>query len=445
MPLKKQKWDYFSVVLPIFVPYMRRIALKYGLLVLLLFCQLDLLAQRGSLTLPTDTADTWQVSLITCGPGKEVYNQFGHSAIRMKNDSKGIDLIYNYGVFSFDTPNFSLRFTLGQTDYMLGVQHFEDFVNWYAYSKRDVREQVLNFNIDEKNTLIGLLNENYKPQNRFYRYNFFYDNCSTRPRDLIEKCLQGKLTYVDDMNSLDTGETFRSVVHEFTTNNAWSQFGIDLCLGSQADEPITKRMMMFIPLYLEKYFESAYLRPHTANNSYTQSNIISFAEEKKEALLVSESLQLVTIPEAEKIRKDTPFTPFRCFTLLFMAVAALTIYGIKRSKSLWWLDLLLFLAAGIAGCLLTFLAVFSEHPTVSPNYLLLLFHPLHLFCLPWVISRVKKKQTSRYLLFILAELTIFIILMPIIPQVFPLAVLPLALCLLVRSVSNWLLAHASKQ
>ena len=420
--------------------------LKYGLWLLLLLCELNIFAQTRSLTLPTDTADTWQVSLITCGPGVEVYNQFGHTAIRMKNVSRNIDLIYNYGIFSFNTPNFVLRFTLGKTDYLLGIQAYQDFVDWYAYCNRDVREQVLNLSIEEKNTLIGLLNENYKPQNRTYRYNFFYDNCATRPRDLIEKCLQSKLQYADDMTTTSTGQSFRSIVHEFTANNSWSQFGIDLCLGSEADKPISRRAMMFIPLYLEKYFDKATILPHERNNNSSREKNKNLVGEKSNGTypLITESKQLVTIPEADKVQKDTPFTPFRCATFMFIVTTVLTIYEIRSRKSLWGFDLILFTAAGIAGCMLAFLATFSEHPTVSPNYLLFLFQPLHLLLLPWFIKKVKKMQRSSYLVVLTIELLFFIVLWAIIPQKFPLAVLPLALCLLVRSASNWLLSQPYK-
>lgn len=420
--------------------------LKYGLWLLLLLCELNIFAQTRSLTLPTDTADTWQVSLITCGPGVEVYNQFGHTAIRMKNVSRNIDLIYNYGIFSFNTPNFVLRFTLGKTDYLLGIQAYQDFVDWYAYCNRDVREQVLNLSIEEKNTLIGLLNENYKPQNRTYRYNFFYDNCATRPRDLIEKCLQSKLQYADDMTTTSTGQSFRSIVHEFTANNSWSQFGIDLCLGSEADKPISRRAMMFIPLYLEKYFDKATILPHERNNNSSREKNKNLVGEKSNGTypLITESKQLVTIPEADKVQKDTPFTPFRCATFMFIVTTVLTIYEIRSRKSLWGFDLILFTAAGIAGCMLAFLATFSEHPTVSPNYLLFLFQPLHLLLLPWFIKKIKKMQRSSYLVVLTIELLLFIVLWAIIPQKFPLAVLPLALCLLVRSASNWLLSQPYK-
>lgn len=431
---------------------MRRFALKYCFWVLALFCQINVLAQGRTVVLPTDTADTWQVSLITCGPGVEVYNQFGHSAIRMKNEAKDIDLIYNYGIFSFNTPNFALRFTLGQTDYLLGIQPYKDFVDWYAYSRRDVREQVLNLSVEEKNTLIGLLNENYKPQNRMYRYNFFYDNCATRPRDLIEKCLQEELQYKEDMLTTETGNSFRSIVHEFTTNNAWSQFGIDLCLGSEADKPISRRMMMFIPLYLEEYFDSAFIySEQTAglvgvNDPITptkQSALNNLTDEAKP--LVAEKRNLVVIPQADKLHQDTPFTPFRCAMFLFIVTIALTIYGIRSHKSLWGFDLILFFSAGIAGCIIAFLTFFSEHPTVSPNYLLLLFQPLHLLLLPWFIRKVKKMQKSSYLVALTFELTLFIVFWAVIPQKFPLAVLPLALCLLIRSANNWLLSQSQHQ
>ena len=403
---------------------MTKTTLKFVVLSLILLSQLSLYGKNESFKLPTDSADTWQVSLITCGPGVEVYNQFGHSAIRMKNDKMGIDAIYNYGIFNFNTPNFSLKFILGETDYQLGIQGYQDFIDWYAYCNRDVWEQVIDLTIDEKNTLIDLLNENYKPQNRIYRYNFFYDNCATRPRDLIEKCLEGRLQYGEDMNDTNTGESFRSIVHQFTKDNAWSQFGIDLLLGSEADKPISKRAMMFIPSYLKNYFDNARI-----------------ASQGKPLVLLHN--QPVVIPSAAKERHDTPLTPFRCALFLFIVTSALTIFGIHKRMSFWYFDLILFMLAGIVGCSLAFMSLFSQHPTVSPNYLVFLFQPLHLILLPWFIHKVKKLMRSRYLMALTIELTLFILLWAIIPQKIPLAVIPLALCLLTRSSSNWLLSQSN--
>ena len=137
-------------------------------------------------------------------------------------------------------------------------------------------------------------------------------------------------------------------------------------------------------------------------------------------------------------------TPMQSALLLFILVTAATIYGIRHRKTLWGLDLILFFCAGIAGCILAFLALFSQHPAVSPNYLLFVFHPLHLFCLPWMINKVRKRQKSWYMMANCAVLTLFILLWAIIPQRFDLAVLPLALCLLVRSASNLILTSKKR-
>ena len=375
---------------------------------------LSLRAQTDSLT----------VSLLTCGPGQEVYNLFGHSAIRVKNEATGVDYVFNYGIFSFNTPNFVLRFTLGQTDYQLGVQHYDDFVYNYEMQGRFVHEQLLNLNTEEKLKLAMLLEENYLPENRMYRYNYFYDNCSTRPRDMIEKAVNGAVVYQEEMDTPIEGLTYRGLVHDYTKRKAWSRFGIDLLLGSEADKPISRRASMFIPFLLEQYFSTA----QKADLQQSSSRLITEAH---------------TIIEQDESDwpSPTPFTPMRVFLLLFIIVAALTIWGIRHQKSLWGLDLLLFAAAGIAGCIIAFMVAFSEHPAVSPNYLLFIFHPLHLFCLPWILKKVKKLQRSRYMVLNAVILTLFIIFWVLIPQKFPIEILPLASVLLVRSISNIILSY----
>jgi len=368
--------------------------------------------------------DSLSVSLLTCGPGQEVYNLFGHSAIRVKNAATGVDYVFNYGIFSFKTPNFALRFTLGQTDYQLGVQYYDDFVYNYAMQGRFVHEQVLSLTDEEKLKLAKLLDENYLPQNRIYRYNYFYDNCSTRPRDMVEKAVSGQVVYTEDMDTPQKSLSFRGLVHDYTKRNAWSRFGIDLLLGSEADKPISRRLSMFVPFLLEQYFSTAQKTDATG----------------KSLCLVSEERTIIEQDESDW-PSHTPFTPMRVFLLLFIVVAALTIWGIKQQKSLWWLDLLLFFAAGVAGCIIAFLVAFSEHPAVSPNYLLFVFHPLHLLVLPWMLRKVKKLQRCPYMVANAVVLTLFIVFWAIIPQKFPIEVLPLALVLLVRSISNIILSY----
>lgn len=375
---------------------------------------------------PPATEDSIRFSLLTCGAGEEIYSLFGHTAIRYENFTRGIDAVFNYGIFSFNTPNFILRFTLGETDYQLGVTSYKQFAYEYTWAGRDVWQQTLNLNAEEKKKLLALLEENYLPQNRIYRYNFFYDNCATRPRDQIERAVQGTLEYADDMTSFQTGISFRDIVHQYTIGHSWARFGIDLCLGSQADKDITRRQMMFAPFYLKDFLAKAQLKN----------------AQGMERPLVSSEDHIIQSPQ-QTSTEEAP-SPLQTAFLLFTIVTIVTAYGIYRRKSLWLLDLLLFLAAGVAGCILAFLASFSQHPAVSPNYLLFLFHPLHLLCLPWMIKRVRKKEKSIYMWANIIVLTFFILLWGIIPQEFNLAVLPLALSLWIRSASNLYLTYIRK-
>ena len=375
---------------------------------------------------PPTTEDSIRFSLLTCGAGEEIYSLFGHTAIRYENFTRGIDAVFNYGIFSFNTPNFILRFTLGETDYQLGVTSYKQFAYEYTWTGRDVWQQTLNLNAEEKKKLLALLEENYLPQNRIYRYNFFYDNCATRPRDQIERAVQGTLEYADDMTSFQSGISFRDIVHQYTIGHSWARFGIDLCLGSQADKDITRRQMMFAPFYLKDFLAKAQLKN----------------AQGMERPLVSSEDHIIQSPQ-QTSTEETP-SPLQTAFLLFTIVTIATAYGIYRRKSLWLLDLLLFLAAGVAGCILAFLASFSQHPAVSPNYLLFLFHPLHLLCLPWMIKRVRKKEKSIYMWANIIVLTFFILLWGIIPQEFNLAVLPLALSLWIRSASNLYLTYIRK-
>lgn len=398
----------------IFVPMKRFIMILIGCLTI----NLSSYTQE----IPTDSI---RVSLLTCGAGSEIYSLFGHTAIRYEQPAKGIDIVFNYGIFNFNTPNFILRFTLGETDYLLGVSEYRHFVNSYQRMGRDVWQQTLNLNQTEKLRLLAQLEENYRPENREYRYNFFFDNCATRPRDQLEKALNRELHYAEEMTMKVDSLSFREVIHQYTAEHPWSRFGIDLCLGSEADKPISRREMTFVPFYLMEAFDKAQL----GNQG------------EKQIPLVAETKQLVKVETSKEAKS---ITPWQTALLLFIVVTSMTIYGIRKQKTLWVLDLLLFASAGIAGCILAFLVLFSEHPTVSPNYLLIVFHPLHLFCLPWVLRKVAKKQKSIYLAVNLVILTLFILLWAFIPQEISAAILPLALCLWIRSASNQILTYNPK-
>lgn len=199
--------------------------------------------------------DSIRLSLLTCAPGEEIYSLFGHTAIRYEDPVNGIDAVFNYGLFSFNTPNFILRFSLGETDYQLGATDYAHFAAEYAFDGRSVWQQTLNLSKEEKAELIRLLQKNYLPENRVYRYNFFYDNCATRPRDKIEESIDGKVIYPAEPQ--DGSLSFRDIVHQYCKGHPWARFGIDLCIGSEADRPITQRQMMFAPFYLMDAFAGA--------------------------------------------------------------------------------------------------------------------------------------------------------------------------------------------
>ena len=196
----------------------------------------------------SETDDSVRISLLTCSPGEELYSLFGHTAIRYEEPKRGIDVVFNYGLFSFRTPNFALRFALGETDYMLGAEDYDSFISEYMMSNRSVWQQTLNLTREEKTKLIGLLEENYRPENRMYRYNFFYDNCATRPRDKIRESIDGTVVYPDLEQE---PVSFRDIVYRFTKGHSWARFGFNLCLGVEADQPVTNEQMMFVPEYLQ--------------------------------------------------------------------------------------------------------------------------------------------------------------------------------------------------
>ncbi|KAA6344175.1 hypothetical protein EZS27_008190 [termite gut metagenome] len=365
-------------------------------------------------------ADSVRLSLLTCAPGEEIYSLFGHTAIRYEYPKKHIDYVFNYGLFSFNTPNFIWRFVKGKTDYSLGVTEYRYFAMEYGYDNRAVWQQTLNLTSEEKERLAELLIENSRPENRIYRYNFLFDNCATRPRDKVEECLDGNIHYTN------TGQkqTFRDIIYECTLNHKWSRFGIDFCLGSKADEPADDRQKMFAPRYLMAYFSSAVITDNKGN----------------QRPLVSDTSTIVETKDVVSSTGGFPLSPMQTTFLWLMIIVSVTLFGLKKQRCFWGIDVVLFSISGLMGCIVAFLSFVSEHPAVSPNYLIVVFHPLHLLCLPFVIRREIKRQRSLYHLLNGIVLTLFIVLWAIIPQRINFAVLPLAVSLLVRSAANLMLS-----
>lgn len=196
------------------------------------------------------------ISLLTCGPGPEVYTYFGHSALRVTDPALKLDRVYNYGTFDFSIPNFYGQFIKGKCYYMLSIVRFQGFVPEYIMERRFIKERPLNITQEEKQELFNLLEINYLPENRHYWYDFFMDNCSTRIRDIVIKATKGRYLWSQDT---DNQLTYRQLIMPYISLNTWARTGILLTLASGADEKATQQGYMFLPDQMHRLFAEAKL------------------------------------------------------------------------------------------------------------------------------------------------------------------------------------------
>lgn len=362
---------------------------------------------------PTDSIE---VSLMTCAPGKEVYSLYGHTAIRYNNYTSGEDWVFNYGLFDFSKPNFIWRFTKGECDYQIGALPYMYFKKEYEARGSDVVQQKINLTSEEKQRLWSILTVNMRPENRVYRYNFLYDNCTTRARDRIEECIGGEVIYPES----DTLHTYREIIHQYTKGHPWAELGNDICLGSEADLKVTERQEMFAPFYMLHYADGAMIRDTLG---------------RMRPLVVSKELVVQgKKSEANSFRWGMP-SPQWCAWMLFLGVLLCCGIEQKYNKMFWGIDLLLMTLQGGIGIVVTFLFFFSSHPTVGSNWQIWVFNPLPLMAMPWVVYCAIKRRKTSYHLYNTAVLMIFILFSRVIPQDFCMVVVPLALTLLLHSCS----------
>ena len=313
-----------------------------------------------------DPMDSVEVSLLTCQPHDEIYSLYGHTAIRYHDMRKGkeVDAAFNYGVFDFKKPYFVLRFVFGLTDYELGAYPFNLFLKEYRHLGSMVTEQVLNLTNEEKVLLHEALRQNLQPENSVYRYNYFYNNCTTKARDIIEKCITGKVEYAERE---DFTPTYRDMVHEMTRNHPWARFGNDLLLGIKADQPTTLHQQEFLPYNLMYDFDHAQI--------YENGQYRPLVKERRTA-----------VPGGVQITKQGfPLSPLACCILLTITGLTLFVFQWRYKRSILFWDLLLMLTVGTIGIMIT-LMLFSQHPTVSLNLQILLFNPLPWFFL-WPVIK----------------------------------------------------------
>lgn len=358
--------------------------------------------------------DSIVASLLTCSPGTEAYSLYGHTGLRIRNYTRQQDLVFNYGVFNFNTPHFVWRFVLGQCDYEVWPYPFEVFMEEYEKRGSSVMEQTLNLTQEEANRLFQLLIINSMPENRTYRYNFLTNNCTTRARDQIEAAVNGKVVYEGAPEEL----TYRGMLHQYTEDFPWSEQGNDILLGADCDTLLSGRAAMFLPAQLMR--SMVYAQVYDAQNN--RHPLVSRMETLLEA-------------RPRTLEPQFPLSPMMV-GLLALALSVL-VFVLERMvhRMMWGYDFLLMTLQGVAGILLCFMFLFSEHPTMDSNWQIWVFNPLPLLCMPWVLKRAIQKRVCAYHYANALCLTLFVVMMLWIPQDFSTLTLPLALCLLTRPVS----------
>ena len=308
-----------------------------------------------------------EISLLTCQPHAQIYSLYGHTAIRVVDTERNMDVAINWGVFDASQPNFVAKFVLGFTDYTMAIVPMDYFLREYEYYGSAVYQQRLNLTEAEKVRIMNALDENYRPENRIYRYNYIYDNCTTRARDIILANIDGKVNYQE--TSMQKGEkTFRDLLHWKTDGYDWCKAGNDLVIGLKADRIASHAEREFLPEVLTADFDSA---------------TITRADGQQVTLVDSAFWVLQSGEPHFEVMPDFFLTPTTFALVIFAVVLVWSFYERKKNKRIKGLDVILFYLCGIAG-LLPFTMIFSQHPFVPINLQLLVLNPLWLFLMsPW--------------------------------------------------------------
>jgi hypothetical protein len=357
----------------------------------------------------SQSANDTTVYLLTCGTGTETYSIYGHSAIRVVVSGKNTDTVYNWGVFDFSTPNFAWKFAKGRLDYLLDTGSLRSFLQSYYYEKRFVLSQKINLNPSETKKLLTLINENLKPENINYRYDFFYDDCSTRIRDLLEKSIGEKLLYPP----VDTGKlpTFREMVGKYQNPFRWLNFGIDLIMGSPADKKASFRDRMFLPLEMKNELSETVINRAGLMTPLLQNpdQILDF--------------------EPPVIKQIFFISPVFVFALLLIVIIVLPSL-LKSRKADNLIDIIIFSVFSVLALMMIFFNFFTDHQQMKLNLNIIWLNPFIPFCL---ISLIFKRAGSVWFRIVFFITAVFLVLHLVLPQSFNFANLPLVVLILVRS------------
>lgn len=319
-----------------------------------------------------------EIKLLTCGPGFEAYSLYGHTALQVIDTANNLDVVFNYGMFDMSQGNFMYNFAKGETDYKLATHSYGRFIRSYDYDERWVYSLDLNLSQAQKQKMYDALIENYKPENRVYRYSFFFDNCATRIRDLFNKTLGDSLqwkasdeyialppsTGMEDVvtNYMEKGEeyTFREIINKYQSTVPWLNFAIDIPIASSADRPMTFGETMFLPDFLMNACQNAVVTIDGETYPFATSPVHLVNPDPVPPVLAF---------------YETPGFVMIAMLLLFIVLTAV---GVLRNKHFLIFDSFLFFITGVMGLFLVFTSFISVHPVMTPNFNLWWAFPLNI-------------------------------------------------------------------
>ena len=358
-------------------------------------------------------AQFYEISLLTCEPGDQLYSSFGHSAIRVREiGSEGRDMVFNFGTFDFDTPNFYGKFATGKLNYMLSVSTYDRFIIEYDYYKRGVTEQVLDMSMDQKDLLVQHLDALYDPARRFYKYDFFFNNCATKVRDAFEIAIGKQLVWNDSVATEE--KTFRALIDESVYPLPWADLGIDLALGAVIDRNATEREKQFLPYYMEQAFAKA--------------TIVGDGPSRP---LVKETRVILEYPDTEK--SMGLMNPSVVFWVLAVVYGLVTFLGFRKGRLFKGLDVGLFSLLGLIGVVVTFLWFFTDHSATLWNWNILWAFPGHLVLAWALVKNPTKPWISKYLLGVLIATSVALVIWITGMQSFHPSLVPVFLIILLRA------------
>jgi hypothetical protein len=352
-----------------------------------------------------------EISIVTAGPGEELYEKFGHAAIRIKDPVLNLDLIYNYGVFDFNQPNFLLNFADGKMYYVLARYDFKYFLASYERDKRWVKQQVLALNQAEKQHFFLYLENNALIENATYLYDPFFNNCASKLKDITTTIL-GDAVILNSKKIADN-KTLRALMNKEITWNTWGNLGINLISGTILDVERNQLEYTFLPDYLFKTIK---------NGKIKRNNKIVDLVQREDVLLNFN----------ERSNTKDFFNPLFFFTLVLLGVLFITYRDIKKAQRTKWLDFTIFFVTGVIGLVLTYFWFFSSHKT-APNNFNILWAFLPNLLISFIITKtMAKKWFPKYLIILFVCLALLTILWILGLQVFPITAIPIFLLLLIR-------------